>query len=78
MTLRHAIMQVNYIVHVRNVDEHDVDKLTIHEGRRCWVPLAQAAEMALTGLTRKVLTRAHLLHAAGAEAVALEATADVP
>ena len=57
MTVRHAIMQVNYIVRVRNVEEHDVDKLTIHEGRRRWVPLAEAAEMALTGLTRKVLSR---------------------
>ena len=57
MTVRHAIMQVNYIVHVRNVEEHDVEKLTIHEGPRRWVPLAQAAEMALTGLTRKVLSR---------------------
>jgi A/G-specific adenine glycosylase len=77
MTVRHAIMQVNYIVRVRNVEERDVDKLTIHEGHRRWVPLAQAAEMALTGLTRKVLTRAHLLDLGPAD-VALEATADVP
>jgi A/G-specific adenine glycosylase len=77
MTVRHAIMQVNYIVRVRNVEERDVDKLTIREGHRRWVPLAQAAEMALTGLTRKVLTRAHLLDLEPAD-VALEATADVP
>jgi A/G-specific adenine glycosylase len=78
MTVRHAIMQVNYIVRVHDVEEQEVDKLTIHDGQRRWVPLAQAAEMALTGLTRKVLNRAGLLHVAPAEAVALEATAEVP
>lgn len=61
MTVRHAIMQVNYYVRIRTVDEGDVDALTVHEGRRCWVPLINAAGMALTGLTRKVLSRAHLL-----------------
>jgi A/G-specific adenine glycosylase len=78
MTVRHAIMQVKYIVRVRNVEERDVDKLAVHKGHRRWVPLAQAAEMALTGLTRKVLTRAHLLHPEAAADIALEATADVP
>jgi A/G-specific adenine glycosylase len=78
MTVRHAIMQVNYVVRVRDLDERDVDKLTIHEGRRRWVQLTHASGMALTGLARKILTRAHLLHAAPAQAVALEATGDVP
>jgi hypothetical protein len=32
-------------------------------GERRWVPLREAARMALTGLARKVLTRAHLLTA---------------
>jgi len=67
MTVRHAIMQVNYYVRIRNVEEQDVDRLTIPEGRRCWVPLINASGMALTGLTRKVLSRAHLLPVAPLE-----------
>lgn len=74
MTVRHAIMQVNYYVRVRDVAEHDVGDLTIREGRRCWVLLMQAADMALTGLARKVLSRARLLP----EPIALHGTAEVP
>ncbi len=61
MTVRHAIMQVNYYVRIRTVEEKEVDSLTEKAGQRRWVPLAEAGQMALTGLTRKVLTRAHLL-----------------
>jgi A/G-specific adenine glycosylase len=61
MTLRHAIMQVNYYVRIRAVAEGDVKATTLKGGKRRWVPLREAAGMALTGLTRKVLARAHLL-----------------
>lgn len=61
MTLRHAIMQVNYYVRIRNVFEDDVDALCARGGERRWTPLREAADMALTGLARKVLTRARLL-----------------
>jgi hypothetical protein len=61
MIVRHAIMQVNYYVRVRTVFEDDVETLTAAGGRRQWVSLADAAGMALTGLTRKVLSRARLL-----------------
>ena len=64
MTVRHAIMQVNYYVRIRSVDQGEVDELTERSGVRRWVPLAEAGQMALTGLTRKVLTRARLLHPA--------------
>jgi A/G-specific adenine glycosylase len=74
MTVRHAIMQVNYYVRIRTVFEGDVAALTIHEGRRCWVPLINAANMALTGLTRKVLSRAHLLPTAPLDAITPIAT----
>ncbi len=57
MTLRHAIMQVNYRARIFAVAEKDVKKLTASAGRRRWVPLNDASEMALTGLTRKVLAR---------------------
>jgi hypothetical protein len=61
ITLRHAIMQVNYYVRIRTVFEDDIDALTVAGGERRWVPLGEAAGMALTGLARKVLARAHLL-----------------
>ncbi|MGO8815984.1 MAG: A/G-specific adenine glycosylase [Terriglobia bacterium] len=63
MTLRHAIMQVNYYVRVQTVFEDDIEGMTVAGGERRWVPLREAAGMALTGLARKVLTRAHLLPA---------------
>jgi A/G-specific adenine glycosylase len=70
MTVRHAIMQVNYYVRIRTVFEDDVDPLTTPGGERRWIPLSEAAGMALTGLTRKVLTRAHLLPAAPLDTIA--------
>jgi A/G-specific adenine glycosylase len=70
MTVRHAIMQVNYYVRVRTVFEDDVDALTVAGGGRRWVPLHEAEGMALTGLARKVLARAHLLVAAPLDAIA--------
>jgi A/G-specific adenine glycosylase len=61
ITVRHAIMQVNYTVRIRTVLEHDLDTLTRIGGERRWVPLREASGMALTGLARKVLTRTRLL-----------------
>jgi A/G-specific adenine glycosylase len=61
MTVRHAIMQINYLVHIRAVTEDEVEALTLPAVQRRWVPLDQAAAMALTGLARKVLKCAHLL-----------------
>jgi 8-oxo-dGTP pyrophosphatase MutT (NUDIX family) len=77
MTVRHAIMQVNYYVRVRTVFEDDMEKLLPPHGDRRWVPLSEAAGMALTGLARKVLARAHLLPTAPLHAVALGPDADV-
>jgi A/G-specific adenine glycosylase len=61
MTVRHAIMQINYYVRIRTVFEDDAESVTIAAGERRWIPLGEAAGMALTGLARKVLRRAHLL-----------------
>jgi A/G-specific adenine glycosylase len=77
MTVRHAIMQVNYYVRIRTVFEDDVDAFTVKAGKRRWVPLAEAATMALTGLTRKVLTRARLLPSAPLDAIAPQPEPDV-
>ena len=77
MTLRHAIMQVNYYVRIRTVFEDDVPALTLRAGKRRWVSLGQAAGMALTGLTRKVLTRAHLIAIPPLQPIASEAAAEV-
>jgi A/G-specific adenine glycosylase len=70
MTLRHAIMQVNYYVRIRIVYEGDLAALTATGGRRRWVALGRVGGMALTGLTRKVLTRARLVAAAPLDAIA--------
>lgn len=68
--VRHAIMQVNYYVRVRTVFEDDVEKLTVASGQHRWFPLSEAGGMALTGLARKVLKRAHLLRVSQVETVA--------
>lgn len=73
LTVRHAIMQVNYSVCIRTVFEDDIDALTVAGGERRWVPLKDADGMALTGLARKVLTRLHLLSAAPLDAIAPQA-----
>ena len=70
MTVRHAIMQVNYYVRIRTVFEDDVPALTVAGGERRWVPLSVAGGMALTGLARKVLSRAHLLPKAPLDLIA--------
>jgi A/G-specific adenine glycosylase len=77
MTVRHAIMQVNYYVRIRTVFEDDVDALTTPGGERRWVPLRVAAEMALTGLTRKVLARAHLFPGTPLDTIAPRASREV-
>jgi A/G-specific adenine glycosylase len=77
MTVRHAIMQVNYYVRIRTVFEDDAEAMTVPGAERRWVPLAEAAGMALTGLTRKVLTRAHLLAGAPRDAITPKAGDDV-
>jgi len=71
MTVRHAIMQVNYQVRIRTVAEDDVKLLTVVGGERRWVALSEAAGMALTGLTRKVFSRAGLLPAAESKRISL-------
>jgi A/G-specific adenine glycosylase len=76
LTLRHAIMQVNYYVRIRTVFEEDIGALTVPGGLRRWLPLREAAGMALTGLTRKVLTRLHLLSAAPLDTIAPRAGGD--
>ena len=57
MTVRHSIMNVNYVVRIREVRAEEVADLTVAGGEQRWVPLHEASEMALTGLARKVLKR---------------------
>ncbi len=61
MTVRHAIMQVNYYVRVRTVLEDDIPAVAVPSEQRRWVRLEDAGSMALTGLARKVLARAKLV-----------------
>jgi hypothetical protein len=44
--------------------------MTVAGGERRWAPVREAAGMALTGLARKVLTRAHLLPARPLDSIA--------
>jgi len=60
-TVRHAIMQVNYIVRVYPVEPPAISSSSTHPERQRWISLGEASSMALTGLARKVLTRAGLL-----------------
>jgi A/G-specific adenine glycosylase len=60
MTLRHAIMQVNYYVRIRTVFEDDAAALTVPSDSRRWVRLSDLGTLPLTGLARKVLLRARL------------------
>ena len=78
MTVRHAIMQVNYYVRIRTVFEDDIETMTVAGGERRWVPLREAAGMALTGLTRKVLARAHLFPARPLDSIAPSARKGAP
>jgi A/G-specific adenine glycosylase len=57
MTVRHAIMNVNYVVRIRDVKETELAEFAVKGGERRWVRLHDAGGMALTGLTRKVLSR---------------------
>lgn len=77
LTVRHAIMHVNYYVRVRTVFEDDIDAMTVLGGERRWVPLGEAAGMALTGLARKVLSRTHLLVRAPLDSITPQAGDDV-
>jgi len=56
LTVRHSIMNVNYVVRICDVREDELSR-TLAAGERRWVPLHDAEEMALTGLARKVLKR---------------------
>ena len=58
LTVRHAIMQVNYIVRVCEMCEEDLTQGD--GGDRRWVSTSEAREMALTGLARKVLAKLKL------------------
>jgi A/G-specific adenine glycosylase len=60
MSVRHAIMQVNYYVRIRTVFEEDAEELTVPSENRRWIRLHDLATLPLTGLARKVLLRAQL------------------
>lgn len=60
ITLRHAIMQVNYYVRVWTVFEDDAERLTVSSETRRWLRLYDLPALPLTGLARKVLLRAKL------------------
>jgi A/G-specific adenine glycosylase len=60
LTVRHSIMQVNYMVRIRAVHEEEAEALAILTGKRQWVRLCDLDALPLTGLARKVLLRSRL------------------
>lgn len=65
--LRHAIMNVNYTVRVHTMGEDELEAAAGPASSRRWIPVPELRSIPLTGLARKVLMRARLLHAAGAQ-----------
>ena len=61
MSLRHAIMQTNYVVHVHAMDATALPKFRASEDEDAWVSLDALSSLPLTGLARKVLRRVGLL-----------------
>jgi A/G-specific adenine glycosylase len=61
LNVRHSIMQVNYVVRIYSLDPRQVPASADPATVRRWIPLEEAVQIALTGLARKVLTRAGLL-----------------
>jgi A/G-specific adenine glycosylase len=77
LTVRHAIMQVNYTVHAHVLPAKHFPKPSATPARR-WIAADQATSMALTGLARKILTKAGLIPVSGkASAFAAPATLQV-
>jgi A/G-specific adenine glycosylase len=72
LTVRHAIMQVNYRVRIRMVLESELDDLVQSTkaqkspGQRQWFRLSELGTLPLTGLARKVLLKSRLPELAAA------------
>jgi A/G-specific adenine glycosylase len=72
LTVRHAIMQVNYRVRIRLVPEGELDQLILSpeteksQNLHQWFPLTELDTLPLTGLTRKVLLKSKLPELAAA------------
>ena len=60
LTLRHAIMQTNYRVTVTELGAHDAKSIPWAEATQ-WIRRDELPSLPLTGLARKILTRAGLL-----------------
>jgi A/G-specific adenine glycosylase len=55
LTLRHAIMQVNYSAAIAAFADHEIPQLPTTTGERRWFSAKQVAALPLTGLARKAL-----------------------
>lgn len=61
MSLRHAIMQTNYIVHVHAMEATALAKYRDAKDEVKWINLDALSSLPLTGLARKILRRVGLL-----------------
>jgi A/G-specific adenine glycosylase len=60
ISVRHAIMQTNYLVHVHAIKPEALDQSLLQKREERWVEPEQLVSLPLTGLARKVLRRVGL------------------
>jgi len=61
VSLRHAIVQTNYVVHVHAMDAEALLKFRASADEDKWISLDSLSSLPLTGLARKILRRVGLL-----------------
>jgi A/G-specific adenine glycosylase len=60
ISVRHAIMQTNYLVRVHAIEQKDLNQSLLEKREECWAEPEQLVSLPLTGLARKVLRRVGL------------------
>jgi adenine-specific DNA glycosylase len=61
ITVRHAIMQTNYIAAVSEIADLRASRTGLKKTRQRWIKVADLPSLPLTGLARKVFARLGLL-----------------
>ena len=61
LSVQHTIMQTRYYARIRTMGADELPALAAPGVQPLWIKLTEASQMALTGLTRKVLTRLRLI-----------------
>jgi A/G-specific adenine glycosylase len=61
LTVRHAIMQTNYLVTISEIAEFRASRGSLKDKRQSWIKVADLPSLPLTGLARKIFVRLGLL-----------------